>query len=592
MKISFKILAHIVAFSWSMSVFAQLPYLEKKESSPKLIVDGKPFLILGGELHNSTASDKEAMGSVMKRMKELNLNTVLTYAYWEFIEPTEGTFNFELIDTAVEEARKADLKLIILWFGSWKSTASTYVPEWVKTNPKRFSRYTLADGSTREILSPFSEENMKADAKAYSALMKHINEVDKDHAVIMTQVENEPGCFEGYRDYSPEAINAWKSAVPSGMIDYLTSHKGKLFSALEKAWSENGYKTTGTWEDVFGKSSNESEYKYYTEELFMAFYYSRYIEYVAAQGRKELSIPAFCNAWMYNKRGFYPHGTCNPHVLDAYRAAGKALDFYSPNTYTTDYDDLFQQFVLGGNTLFVPESVLVPAGALYSIGAYNSLGFSPFGIDGESTLNPSSKTDLKIFIDTYAALSQMMGTITSNYNSGKMKGVYVNAKKTEQQVEIGDYILTAMPSGAGGFGLDFGKSIEQIGKSHLSPTALMLDTPAPTTTAPAQVPVQPTPPAPSPVPAAALPGTGKPIMGAAIVIQTAPDEFIVVGYGTKFHFELKPDIKFQHLGFASIDEGTFENDRFIARKRWNGDEQKASLPDSQLTILRIKLYHF
>jgi|GEM_PF-3230268 hypothetical protein len=147
-----------LALAWSTTLlFAQLPYLDKSGKAPKLMVDGKPFLILGGELHNSTGSDKAALQKVWKEMKEMHLNTVLAYAYWELLEPVEGKYNFELVDAAIEGAKKENLKIVLAWFGSWKSTASTYVPEWVKTNPKRFQRYTLENGKTLEILSPFSE---------------------------------------------------------------------------------------------------------------------------------------------------------------------------------------------------------------------------------------------------------------------------------------------------------------------------------------------------------------------------------------------------------------------------------------------------
>lgn len=546
---------------------AQLPRLDKTRTAPTMLVNGKPFLMLGGELHNSTGSDKVALRAALKEIKSYHLNTVLAYAYWEMIEPVEGQFNFELVDDLLKSAREENLKVVLVWFGSWKSTASSYVPEWVKTNPKRFPRYTLADGKTLEMLSAFSEENRNADAKAYTALMQHLKETDTQHTVIMTQVENEPGCFDNYRDLSPAAQKVWQSAMPADMVNYLKANKGKLFPALEKAWADNGYKTKGTWEEVLGKSIEQGEYKFYTEELFMAYHYSKYLNYIAAEGRKKLDLPTFCNGWLYNKRGFYPHGTINPHVLDAYRAGGTALDFYSPNVYTTDYDELFTNYTLGGNTLFIPESMLVPAGALYSIGAFNALGFAPFGIDGERTKSKENTVHLDILTATNKTLANMTELITSNYNSPKMRGVYINATKKEHKVELGDYQLTASSSvERGGFSLDFGKSLEKVGKPQVPSTN------------------EASPAAPAPF------GSVPKGIGAAIVIQNGADEFYIVGYGVKLNFALKEGIKFEHLGFVSIEEGAFENEKFIPHKRWNGDEQKASLPESKLTVLKIKLY--
>ena len=493
----------------SIISLAQLPYLDKKGNAVKLMVDGKPFIILSGELHNSTGTDKVALAKVWKEMKALNLNTVLAYAYWEMLEPKEGQYNFELVDEVIAGAKKENLKVILVWFGSWKSTASTYVPAWVKTNPNRFQRYTLENIKTLEILSPFSDENRNADAKAYAALMQHIKEVDKQHTIIMTQVENEPGCFENYRDLSPAAVKAWQSPMPTDMLSYLKTNKGKLFPALEKAWAENGNKTNGTWEEVLGKSTDQVEYKFYTEELFMAYHYSKYINYVTEKGRKVHNLPAFCNGWLYNKRGFYPHGTINPHVLDAYRAGGSALDFYSPNVYTIEYDELFDAYTLGGNTLFIPESLLMPAGALYAIGAYNALGLAPFGIDGEEMKSKKNTNNLNLLKNTYKAISQMTNIISQNYGNEKLKGVYLNPVKEKQELKMGDYKLTANSSRKPGFSIDFGKSLEEAGKAKMSfgpPTSETKEDKA------KAMPAGPFGPLPEDI-------------GSAIVIQNAADEF-------------------------------------------------------------------
>lgn len=553
---------------------AQLPSLQKSANATKMMVDGKPFIILGGELHNSTGTDKIALKNALKEVKSYNLNTVLAYAYWELLEPSEGKYNFELIDYLLANAKQENLKVILVWFGSWKSTASTYVPEWVKTNSKRFERYTLQNGKTLEMLSTFNDENRNADAKAYKALMQHLKDVDKQHTVIMTQVQNEPGCFENYRDFSPAAQKAWQSPMSADMTAYLQKNKGKLFPALEKAWAANGNKTSGTWEEILGKSTDQGEYKFYTEELFMAYHYSKYINYIAEQGRKIHNLPAFCNGWLYNNRGFYPHGTINPHVLDAYRAGGLALDFYSPNVYTIEYDELFKNYTLGGNTLFIPESSLLPAGALYAIGAFNAIGFAPFGIDGEKTKSKESANNLNLLKSSYKAISQMTATITQNYGSEKMKAVYLNPSKENQNLQMGDYNLTATNSRKGGFSIDFGKSLEMEGKAKMS-----FGPPSPETKddKPKAMPAGPFGQLPEDI-------------SSAIIIQNTADEFYVVGYGVKLHFELKEGVRFEHLGYLSIDEGYFENDKFIATKRWNGDEQKASLAANQLTTLKIRLY--
>ena len=75
-------------------------------------------MILGGELSNSAVTSVEDVDKVIPRMKVLGLNTVLVPAYWEFIEPEEGRFDFSLIDHIIQRARENDLKIVFLWFSA------------------------------------------------------------------------------------------------------------------------------------------------------------------------------------------------------------------------------------------------------------------------------------------------------------------------------------------------------------------------------------------------------------------------------------------------------------------------------------------
>jgi beta-galactosidase GanA len=141
----------------------KLPYLTKQGNATQLIVDGKPFIIRGGELGNSTFTGIEYMAKVWPKLKALNMNTVLAPVYWELIEPEEGKFDFKLYDELIGEARKNNLKLILLWFGSWKNSMSSHAPAWVKTDQKRFPRARDENGISQEILHPLVKNNLKAD---------------------------------------------------------------------------------------------------------------------------------------------------------------------------------------------------------------------------------------------------------------------------------------------------------------------------------------------------------------------------------------------------------------------------------------------
>jgi beta-galactosidase GanA len=205
-----------ISVGWIASVHPQstsaIPHLRKQGTATQLIVHNRPFLILGGELGNSSGSDLKYMDPLWPKLKTMHLNTVLTPVYWELCEPQEGTLDFALVDGLIASARKNGMKIVILWFGSWKNSMSCYAPYWVKTNQKRFPRSRTKDGRALEILTPFSDENRNADAKAFAGLLKHLREVDGvQNTVVMVQVENEIGMIPQARDYCAEAFNRRKT---------------------------------------------------------------------------------------------------------------------------------------------------------------------------------------------------------------------------------------------------------------------------------------------------------------------------------------------------------------------------------------------
>ena len=134
-------------FSQNQFIYAQeIPHIEKVGNKHQLIVNNKPFLILGGELGNSTGTTIESMQPVWHRLEELHLNTVLIPVYWELLEPKEGKFDFQLVDDLIKEARAHNLKIVLLWFGAWKNSMSSHAPAWVKLDQKRFPRAKSASG--------------------------------------------------------------------------------------------------------------------------------------------------------------------------------------------------------------------------------------------------------------------------------------------------------------------------------------------------------------------------------------------------------------------------------------------------------------
>ena len=363
-----------------------VPRLEQRGKATQLIVQGKPFLILGGEVHNSSSSDLAYMAPIWSKLKAMNLNTVLVPIAWETIEPVEGQFDFTLLNGLLRGARAHDLKVVLLWFGAWKNTYSSYVPAWVKRDQTRFARALTADGRGTERLSAFSDAARDADARAFARLMRYLKAVDgAQQTVISVQVENEVGVIPQSRDHSPAAEAAFAGPVPAVLMERLAGQRTRIHPELRTAWERAGGRGAGTWREVFGDTGM-------TESLFMAWHYSTFIEKVTAAGKAEYALPMFTNAALIRPNyqpGQYNSGGPLPFAIDIYKAGAPSLDFLAPDIYFEDYVNWASQYARPDNPLLVPEARGGPAGAanaLYSYGSLGAIGFSPFGIDGEGVV--------------------------------------------------------------------------------------------------------------------------------------------------------------------------------------------------------------
>jgi len=333
--------------------------------------------ILGGELSNSAATSVADVDEVMPRMKSLGLNTVLVPVYWELMEPSEGQFDFSLINRTIEVARREQLDVIFLWFGAWKNSMSCYAPGWFKQDTKRFPRAMTAEGKPMEIASCFSEQVLQADLKAFSALMQHIKACDPQReVVIMMQIENEIGMLESARDHSLLA---------------------------EKAYQKE------KWAERYGTDD-------YADEKFMALYYARYVEHLAKAAREIHDMPLYVNAAMNSRGrrpGEYPSAGPLAHLIDFWREGAPSIDLLAPDIYDTGFKSWAAQYAMplrpqdGGkvkNRLFIPESRCCENSgvrALYAFGEHQALGFSPFAIDQASEKETESVTK------AYGLVSQM-----------------------------------------------------------------------------------------------------------------------------------------------------------------------------------------
>ncbi|HEY1793916.1 MAG TPA: DUF5597 domain-containing protein [Opitutaceae bacterium] len=543
---------HLALIAAPLPVLADsaAPHIDRGGSAPQLIVDGNPFLIRGGELSNSSG-EPDYLKPSWPKLKALNLNTVVTPVYWDQIEPAEGRLDFATVDGLLAGARANGMHLVLLWFGSWKNSMACYAPAWVKADVARFPRSRDSAGRALEILSPFSDANRDADARAFGAVLHHLREADsREQTVVLVQVENEIGMLPEARDRSPEADRAYASDVPPALLDYLAKHRDSLAPALRERWLANGAKASGTWQEVFGDGSASAE-------IFTAWHFARYVESVAQAGRREYPLPLYANAALIRPGylpGEYPSGGPLPHLIDIWRAGAPSLSFLSPDIYFPDFAEWADRYAKPGNPLFIPEALRstdAAVNALYAYGADNAVGFSPFGIEsiaGAAEGMLAASNDL---------VRQLTPLILSNQGRGTMTALLPPEGEQRRPLDVpfAGLVLSATYERLAAPGLADGVINEANDR----------------------------------------PASRAPLPAGAIVIQTGPDELLFGGIGVTVTFAA-PTPGNPQVGILSCEEGHFVDGKWTHIRWLNGDQthqgRHMRLEPGRFALQKVRLYRY
>lgn len=562
------ILAICLLFSFTLNgQSVNRPHLKNNGKVTQLIVNGKPTLLLSGELGNSSSSVVEYADLGFEKCKKLGLNSVIASVSWEQFEPIEGQYNYDEIDGLIRNAEKHGLKLVIIWFASYKNGLSSFAPEWVKKDQKRFPKVIgpsidgLMGGEDtslyyKSILSPFFEETWKADAKAFAMLMKRIKQVDKNQTVVMMQVENEAGTYGVALDQQPKAKDLFNGPVPKKLVQYLKNHEKDLVPAMTKAWGTNGKKMDGNWDEVFGSLAIDA---------FMAWHFAYFMEQVTAAGKAEYDIPMFYNAWLKQPKhegmhGRYPTGGPIHTVLDVYRAASPNVDLLCPDIYHPEFKQYCVAYDHPGNPLFVPECRIdeaMAAKAYWVVAEKKGIGFAPFGIE-----RVSEESSL---VEGYQILEQLMPLILERQGTDKMRGLYKQVTPKRKGVNVGEWDFDAGELEAedkGFINVEFGNWIFDISFAE-------------------QI-------------------KGEASFG--LILQLSDDEFIITGKNLRIQHRHKNESFKVDQVYAQ--QGEFVDGKWKIRRWLNGDETAhgvvvsfptsidAFLPENRQDIVKIKLYAY
>jgi hypothetical protein len=527
-------------------------------------VDGKPFFPVSGQAHNDAGYNDLESDHFFKLIKLVGGNCLTIPAYWLQVEPEEGKFDFTGLDALLTKARSYGVKLILLWFATWKNGNMDYVPMWVKSDKQRFKRVMLPTGGDLWNLSSHCKANLEADKKAFNALCQHLKVIDGvQHTVIGIQLENESGILGSDRDYSPEANAIFNAPVPAPIINALkTAGKCPVYDIWQKA----GGKQSGSWPEMFGWAAGE---------LMTAWGIATYIDGVAAAGKTAIDLPMYMNVWLIESNlvlagEAYPSGCPVPKVLDIVKWSTPHVDMVSPDVEynnTMRYQELCSIYSRPDNPLFFPETP--PTTNLFrAIANYNLVGYSWMGgfdniMADDGTIRPS----MKDVVDTVRCIVNAIPLILKYQGTDKLHAVVQEEYMPNQYFDMGDYV-GRVQFGVGK--LPFNRTDWRHVKEHGMPKEQ------------ADSDVKP-----------------EHLRGRGFLVQASKNEFYLVGIGWRLFLrpKLSPEeniLRFHHHDLEaarqlSVDEGHFDqNGEFIIdRARNKTPLVSGAWVESDIGVLRI-----
>lgn len=492
-----------------------IPRIESRDGHHAFIVDGAPYLMLGGQVNNS--SNYPAMlDKVWPTLDRIGANTVEVPVAWQQVEPVEGQFDFSFLQTLLDQARVHDKRVVLLWFGTWKNTSYAYTPDWVKLDNRRFPRMKTRTGKDHGVLSAHGEQTLAADKRAFVRMMTYLRDHDPQNTVILVQPENETGSYSNPRDYSATGNRLFAQAVPAA----LARQTGK----------------SGTWSQVYGAQADRA---------FNTWYVASYVNAIAAAGKAVKPLPMYVNASLSGPSNVPdPEGVASggpqQDVLDIWKAAAPAIDFAAPDIYDRTSENVvayLDKYARPDNALMVPEigNAREFARFFYPAIGRGAIGFAPFGMDDTGYFNyPLGATALdEQTLDAFALPYHAVGSMMRDWARIAATRPTWGAAKPDDgsavSTTLGGWKITAS-WGEWQFGMKDWTWIKSV--------------PAP---------------------------WGKEPVGGMAVAQLSDDEFLLVGDHVRVRFDAAGGTAPGGI-VLRVEEGTFHDGKWTMTRVWNGDQ--------------------
>ena len=545
-----------------------IPHIAKQNGHPVLMVDDKPFILLAGEVHNSDSSSPAYMEHIWEIADHLGMNTLLLPVTWEMIEPEEGTFDFSVPQALIDQSRERGMRIVFLWFGSWKNAECMYAPAWVKQDLRRFPRAQIVKGKNKAgrqvsptipVMMPYTTlsylgtETMKADAKAFAAFMGFLKDYDEERqTVVAVQVENETGLLGAAREVSDEADALFASDVPADFAAYMRARSDSMTDQIRAAVLSG--KESGSWREVFGDAA---------DELFSAYHVAKYVNTVAAAGKAVYPLPMTANCWLDRdgRPGDYPTGGPVSKVHEVWEFCAPSIDVYCPDIYVPQFKEVCDEYTRRGGALFIPECATHSYAAprlLYTVGHYHAMCYSPFGFD-----------------DIGKPFTAMQGILFGmDVDDPPLK----TPQSFEEYAAIGHILREMMPMLAQAYGTNCLQAVSAE--------------------------TDPATPHPSGNPFMAIPpmmdfeafrvsahfqGTMNPRTdGALLCLKISDTECWLVGNACSISLS-SDDPDRPNLDLLSVEEGCFENGMWVPGRRLNGDET-ASMVMNKPSVWHLRFF--